>query len=296
MIMIDLHMHSYYSDDGDFRPAGLVEKCKAKGIEHMAITDHNCVRAVSEGREAAKKAGIHFIPGVEIDCTFKGVNFHVLGYGIDEKDPAYQKIEDNISDQSEKASQKMLEETRKLGFDVSEKDMAALTETMFWKNRWTGEMFAEVLLGKPEYMEHELLLPYRPGGERSSNPYVNFYWDYYSQGKPCHAKINFPSMEEVIGLIHESGGKAVLAHPGQNLKDHMELWNEIAVLGIDGVEAFSSYHSPEQAEFFNREAGKHQLFVTCGSDYHGKTKPSISLLQHGCSLSAEEFLKQFGVR
>ena len=169
----------------------------------MAIADHNCVRAVEKGRKAAQKEGIHFISGIEIDCTFQGVNLHVLGYGIDERDAAFQKIEDNISEQSSEASVKMLEGTRKLGFDVSEKDMEALTETMFWKNRWTGEMFAEVLLNKPEYKEHELLLPYRPGGDRSSNPYVNFYWDYYSQDKPCHVGIKFPSMEEVITQIHE---------------------------------------------------------------------------------------------
>ena len=99
-------------------------------------------------------------------------------------------------------------------------------------------------------------------------------------------------MKEVISQIHESGGKAVLAHPGQNLRDHMELWEEIAVSGIDGVEAFSSYHTPEQALFFSHEAGEKQLFITCGSDFHGKTKPSISIRQHGYSGSFEELLKQ----
>ena len=146
--MIDLHMHSYYSDDGEYQPEELVKKCKEKGIQYMAVTDHNSVRAVGEGREAAQKEGIHFISGVEVDCTFKDRNFHVLGYGIDEQNPVFQKIEDNISVQSEEASVKMLEATRKLGFDVSESDMEKLTETMFWKNRWTGEMFAEVLQRK----------------------------------------------------------------------------------------------------------------------------------------------------
>lgn len=52
-------------------------------------------------------------------------------------------------------------------------------------------------------------------------------------------------------------------------------------LGIDGIEAFSSYHSPEQAEYYFRTAKERKLFATCGSDYHGKTKPSIGLGQHG---------------
>ena len=53
--MIDLHMHSYYSDDGEYQPEELVKKCKEKGIQYMAVTDHNSVRAVGEGREAAQK-------------------------------------------------------------------------------------------------------------------------------------------------------------------------------------------------------------------------------------------------
>lgn len=48
---IDLHMHSLYSDDGEFTPKELVEMCRDKGIEIMAIADHNSVRAVKEARE-----------------------------------------------------------------------------------------------------------------------------------------------------------------------------------------------------------------------------------------------------
>lgn len=125
------------------------------------------------------------------------------------------------------------------------------------------------------------LSPYRPGGDRSDNPYVNFYWDYYAPGKPCYVKMEYPSMEEIIGIIHRNHGKAVLAHPGVNLKGNGHLLGEILDLGMDGIEAFSSYHTPEQAAEFNRQAQKHHLFTTCGSDYHGKTKPSVRLGGYG---------------
>lgn len=52
-------------------------------------------------------------------------------------------------------------------------------------------------------------------------------------------------------------------------------------LGFDGVEAFSSYHSPEQAVAFYRQARARGLFVSCGSDYHGKTKPAVALGGYG---------------
>lgn len=50
----------------------------------------------------------------------------------------------------------------------------------------------------------------------------------------------------------------------------------------------SSYHSPGQAEYFYKTAQEKNLLVTCGSDYHGKTKPSIEIGQHGCPVSDEE--------
>lgn len=284
--MIDLHMHSRYSDDGEYTPSELVEHCAGAGVRVMSVTDHNCAKANEEAQRAAKEKGIRYIPGIEIDCTYQNVNFHVLGYGIDYRSSDFEAIEKNVADQSAQASLERLSKTQALGFALlTEKEMQALSENSYWKRTWTGEMFAEALLAMPEYTDHPLLSPYRPGGARSDNPYVNFYWDYYSQGKPCYAKTDFPAMEEIIDTIHRNRGMAVLAHPGVNLKGKETLLEDILRLGMDGIEAFSSYHSPEQAEKFYSAAKAHRVFVTCGSDYHGKTKPSIAIGQHGCTIS-----------
>ena len=58
---------------------------------------------------------------------------------------------------------------------------------------FTGEAFAQALLEDERYLQLEALKPYREKGERSDNPYVNFYWDYYSQGKALYTKVNYPS-------------------------------------------------------------------------------------------------------
>ncbi|SNS19372.1 hypothetical protein SAMN05446037_1005207 [Anaerovirgula multivorans] len=287
---IDLHMHSRYSDDGEFTPTELVEKCVVSGIQTMSITDHNTVRANEEAQKEAKKKGIRYIPGIEIDCVFQNTNFHVLGYGIDYQNNDFVRIEKNIDDQSFDVSLKMLAETQALGFHITENDMWKVSKNNFWQGSWTGEMFAEVLLNKPEYNNHPLLRPYRSGGVKSNNSYVNFYWDYYSQGKPCYVKIEYPSLEDVVNIIHRNGGKAVLAHPNVNLKDYYDLLHPLICTGIDGIEAFSSYHTPSQAFHFFRKAKDFKLFVTCGSDFHGKTKPAISLGQHGCLISENELI------
>ena len=124
--LMDLHMHSYYSDDGEFSPEELVRQCAMSGIRVMSIADHNSVRANDGGRQAARRAGIRYVSGIEIDCTFRGVNLHVLGYGFDDTSDDFADIEDNISSQAATASRQMLCATRKMGFDVTEEDMEEL--------------------------------------------------------------------------------------------------------------------------------------------------------------------------
>ncbi len=64
-------------------------------------------------------------------------------------------------------------------------------------------------------------------------------------------------------------------------------------LGIDGVEAYSSYHSKEINDYFYNKAKELNILYTCGSDFHGKTKPAISLGENNCVYpqQIEEFLK-----
>ena len=274
---IDLHMHSMYSDDGEYTPTQLVDMCHEAGVKIMAIADHNWVKANEEAKKHADELGMTYIPAIEIDCTYKGVNLHVLGYGIDNQE-VFNQLGEDIEKQEIACSMKKLELMNALGFDLKKEQLDALSTN----GVYTGEMFGEALLNDSRYEDHELLKPYRQGGERSDNPYVNFYWDYYAQGKPCYTEIHFPTLEETIQLIHQHGGVALLAHPGNNLKGQFELFDEMVALGLDGVECFSSYHTTETNEYFYNKAKELNVLYTCGSDFHGKTKPSIHLGENGC--------------
>lgn len=274
---IDLHMHSMYSDDGEYTPTQLVDMCHEAGVKIMAIADHNWVKANEEAKKHADELGMTYIPAIEIDCTYKGVNLHVLGYGVDNQE-VFNQLGEDIEKQEIACSMKKLELTNALGFDLKKEQLDALSTN----GVYTGEMFGEALLNDSRYDDHELLKPYRQGGERSDNPYVNFYWDYYAQGKPCYTEIHFPTLEETIQLIHQHGGVALLAHPGNNLKGQFELFDEMVALGLDGVECFSSYHTTETNEYFYNKAKELNVLYTCGSDFHGKTKPSIHLGENGC--------------
>lgn len=289
---IDLHMHSNFSDDGEFTPAELVRQCQEVGIKVMSVTDHDSARANKEARVEAEKAGIKYISGIEIDCTFKGVNLHLLGYGFDEESEDFVVLEDYILSGERNASMERLELTQRLGFNLQPSELNAISNIDDGSGIWTGEVFAEVLLHKEEYQNHEMLLPYRDGGVRSDNPFVNVYWDFYAQGKPCYVKVDFPTLEEAISVVQKNGGKAVLAHPGNNLKGRLELFEGIVAAGINGVEVFCSYHDEETAQYFYEKAVKNGLIITCGSDYHGKTKPSVKLGETGCWLDPQEIERQ----
>jgi len=290
---IDLHMHSNYSGDGEFTPAELVRQCKESGVQMMSITDHNCAKANAEARKNAEALGIEYISGIEIDCTFQGIILHILGYGIDETHQDFEKLETHIFTGERHASHERLTLTHQLGFSLSEAELNAISNIDDGTGFWTGEMFAEILLDKEDYLDHPLLLPYRDGGERADNPFVNFFWDYYAQGKPCYVEVDFPEIKEALAIIKDNGGKAILAHPGNNLKGQLELLDEIVKSGVDGLEVFCSYHDEKTARYFYEQALKHSLIFTCGSDYHGKTKPSVKLGETGCWVEHDVIKRQF---
>ncbi|MCL2588487.1 MAG: PHP domain-containing protein, partial [Oscillospiraceae bacterium] len=172
---IDLHMHSTCSDDGEFTPTELVRQCKEAGIRIMSITDHDSTKGNAEARTEAEKLGIAYISGIELDCRFQGRNFHLLGYGFDDSRGEVAALGAQIIAAERNASRARLEKTRALGFDISEAELNAIAN-IDEGDIWTGETFGEVLFERADYREHPMLRPYRSGGERADNPYVNFYW------------------------------------------------------------------------------------------------------------------------
>ncbi len=288
MSYIDLHMHSYYSDDGEFEPKQLIDLCLEKNIKYFSIADHNSVRGIKEAKEYCVGKNINIIPAIELDCTFNEINLHVLGYGIDCDKTVFYDIEDNIIKQEQFASKKRMKLVKELGIDFSDEIINSLSRN----GVVNGEMIAEAAMKFDKNHENPLLMPYYENGSRSDNPYVNFYWDYCAQGKAAYAEVNFISLQEAISIIEESGGIPILAHPGNNIKESINLLEQIISCGIKGIEVYSSYHSKEQVEFYKKFSLKHKLLLTCGSDFHGKTKPSIVIGGTDCEGIEDKIISQ----
>ena len=283
---VDLHIHSNCSGDGEYSPRELMVLCRNAGIEVAALADHNTVRGVGEALEWAGRLGLKLIPAVELDCTFQGVDLHLLGYGIDPANPAFAEVERNVLDQERQASRKRIALVGGQGIAVDAEEVMRLAP----EGVAAGELIAELALLDERNADNPLLRPYRPGGPRSDNPYVNFYWDFCAQGKPAYVPIRYPGLDEAVRLVRGSGGVAVLAHPGNNTRENETLLRGIATQGIDGMEVYSSYHSPAQTVFYRELTTELRLRATCGSDFHGKTKPSIALGSVGCEGRESEIL------
>lgn len=277
MVKIDLHMHSAYSQDGEHTPQELARIAAREQIGVLALTDHNSVRGVKEMIAAGKAAGIRVIPAIELDCLFAGYEPHLIGYGIDPDLPAFAAVEAHVEAEERRIAAERLDLIAGLGMRVHRKALLAKMDGVV-----TGEDIAEDVLTNPENDGREDLLPYRPGGRRADNPLVNFYWDYCAVGKPAFVPMRYLSLAQAVDLVRRAGGVPVLAHPGQTFAgQETALLTRALALGIWGIEAYSSYHTPQVSRMLCDFAAEQGLIVTCGSDFHGKIKPAIHMGGHG---------------
>ncbi len=75
----DLHMHSCLSPcgDNDMTPANLCGMAKIKGLDIIALTDHNTARNLPAAQECCDAYGLLLLPGMEITTREE---VHMLGY------------------------------------------------------------------------------------------------------------------------------------------------------------------------------------------------------------------------
>ena len=271
MVNIDLHIHSAYSLDGEATVEEIVNMCLENGVKTFSITDHNCVAAIPLAIKVAHGAGLKCIPGIEIDCIHEGINMHLLAYGFDYTSEDFVQIEEEYLLMEKELSRVRIEKINELGF--------ALEYDVMGQNNEEGiiipEEIAKALLQDDRYNEVALLKCYRQGGSRSDNPYVNFYWDYFSQGKSCYIEEKLPSVEEIIKTVKNNMGTTVIAHPGANFANHPDQLQRLIDIGVDGIEVYSTYHTKEQTAYYSELAKENKILSTIGSDYHGENKPSI---------------------
>ena len=89
-VLADLHTHSTASD-GQYRPAELVRMARDRGIEVLALTDHDTLAGLDEAVLAGKELGVRVLRGVELSARERRA-FHILSYGFDGQAPQLQAL------------------------------------------------------------------------------------------------------------------------------------------------------------------------------------------------------------
>jgi hypothetical protein len=153
----------------------------------------------------------------------------------------------------------------------------------------SAELIAEVMIKHEEY-HTKPLARYLEGGDRCDMPYINFYLDYFAQGKQAFVPVEYIRFDEAIALIRNHGGTPIVAHPGLNLTGKEEVACELLANGAMGLEVFNNYHTMQQIDYFATLVRQEKKLMTCGSDFHGKNKPLIDIGQYKFNKQYEDYL------
>jgi predicted metal-dependent phosphoesterase TrpH len=260
---IDLHIHTSASD-GTWSPEALIQNVMDAGIEIFSVTDHETVENIAAVSGLTIGTNLQFIRGVEINAYSEGQVFHILGYNIDTENEGLNHILLKNRAFFEHQNKKSMAMLMKMGHPVSP------NEYDNYKNN-------------PER-----------GGWKALNYTIDKglcqnYKGFFNlfDGKNYSFKMNVDvKPEEAILSIKQAGGIPVLAHPGSRLygNDYEKTVSSVLEMGIEGIECYHPENSPEVTEHCLEICNKNDLYITGGSDCHGKFvkerrlgKPDIDL-------------------
>lgn len=274
--MIDLHLHTSYSD-GTKTVIETLEEAEKLGLKIISITDHESCKPYEEldTLDIKKYYSGKIIKGVEIKSAYKGRIIDVLGYNIDTEKMGLWLKEQYKDNTKAKIQSKYLdshyEKFIKLGVKLLPKD------EIKWEpdREWANPIIYRELKRFPENEQ------YVPADMWES--YDNFRFNYcYNDASNFYIdkSKDFPKVEDVIDAIHECGGKAFIAHVYIYAwaKDKKAFIDDLITnYSFDGIECYYSRFTEEQIKYALEVCEKNNLFVSGGSDYHGANKKDISM-------------------
>jgi len=243
----DLHCHTTFSD-GALTPTQLVARAVQRGLEVIALTDHDCTDGLPEALEAAaRRPGFLLIPGIELSTDVPQNEVHVLGYFIDWQSPAFQERLDRLRRSRLDRGRAMLDKLRELGIDLS------------WKR--VQEVAGAGAVGRP----HIALAMLEAGHIKTLD---EAFEKYLGRNGPAYVEREKMVPTEAVELITSVDGLPILAHPAQ-LEDLDRFLEELKGAGLLGLEVYYQDYSPEDIARLLAVAGRHDLLPLGGSDFHG---------------------------
>ncbi|ALL93208.1 TPA: RNase RNM [Escherichia coli] len=250
-VIYDLHSHTTASD-GCLTPEALVHRAVEMRVGTLAITDHDTTAAIAPAREEISRSGLalNLIPGVEISTVWENHEIHIVGLNIDITHPLMCEFLAQQTERRNQRAQLIAERLEKAQIPGALEGARRLAQG----GAVTRGHFARFLVecGKASSM-------------------ADVFKKYLARGKTGYVPPQWCTIEQAIDVIHHSGGKAVLAHPGRynlSAKWLKRLVAHFAEHHGDAMEVAQCQQSPNERAQLATLARQHHLWASQGSDFH----------------------------
>jgi len=270
-MIIDLHIHSK-SSDGAFTVEEIVKEAELRNIGFMSITDHDSIGCQKIALTLAKRVGIRYVSGVELNVTFshprchegKSISLDFLGYQFDANNKELRDKLQQMANYREERAAKIL---NNLNAAFEKEEIEKLTKRDFE----AIQASVDGVHGRPHIADYLV----RKGIVRTRQEAFDKYL----------VRCNVPKyplyIEEASRLVRNAGGKIVLAHPNdphgtslealtKTLPEQTQIIEESMLGFIDGVECWHSRNDATTTNHYVKFAKEHGLIMTGGSDCHQK--------------------------
>jgi 3',5'-nucleoside bisphosphate phosphatase len=255
----DLHCHSVVSD-GTLTPEALAQRAKGNGVELWALTDHDELGGQDRAMAAAHEVGMSYLTGVEISVTFLGITVHIVGLGMDHNHPALLAGLQATRGGREQRARDMSDDLARVGI----------------KGVYEGAL---KYVGNPELISRSHFARYlvEIGVSKDTN---DVFRKYITEGKPGFVPHRWARLSDAVGWITQSGGVAVIAHPGRyklTPNEEFALFTEFKSHGGQGVEVMTGAHNQSDYAKYAGYCAEFGLAASRGSDFHSPEESHMDL-------------------
>lgn len=249
--MIDLHTHSSASD-GIFSPEDSAAYALERNLKVWALTDHDTVEGLKPAAKFCMEHNLEFDPGIEINIQWPTGEFHLLGHGLRKLSPELQSVIEYLSDDRRNRNLEIIDNMKKDGIEVTLEDLE--------------EKFGTKQIGRPHFAGYLVEIGKIKHRQEAFDRFLG-------KGRPWYVGHAGENLEVAVEAIKTSGGIPVLAHPLSLYVSWGKMDETIAAIKEQGVEGLEAWHPGarvSEAMRLEELARKLGMFVTAGSDYHGK--------------------------
>ena len=255
----DLHCHSVVSD-GTLTPELLAARAKTNGVELWALTDHDEIGGQVRAAAAAAANEMAYLTGVEISVTFANETVHIVGLGFDATNPIIVNgLAKTRGGRGERAME-MSNGLAKVGI----------------KGAYDGAL---KFVGNPELISRTHFTRFLVESGVCKDTYEVFR-KYLTEGKPGYVPHAWAKLGDAVNWITQSGGVAVIAHPGRykfTANEEFALFSEFKTHGGQGVEVVTGSHTTAEYVEYAAVAKEFGMAASRGSDFHSPDESRIDL-------------------